>query len=148
MSQRSDHLRQGTHLGRAFGGVQDIATVPWPYGNSHELSTSVEPALSGQYHNSVVTDATTPRDAQGEPLYRPVWRYLMGGHNGSGTPGDMNCDGFVDLLDMNPFVLALVDPSAYATAYPGCPIAQADMNGDGRESGGDIGDFVTQLWPE
>jgi len=54
---------------------------------------------------------------------------------GSGTPpivdmgayevpflrGDANCDGGVDLDDISPFVLALVDQTRYEVRYPGCP---------------------------
>jgi 6-phosphogluconolactonase (cycloisomerase 2 family) len=44
--------------------------------------------------------------------------------------GDLNCDCAVDLDDIDPFALALLDPAAYAAAYPACNIAQADLNGD------------------
>jgi hypothetical protein len=57
--------------------------------------------------------------------------------------GDLNCDGVVDVLDVDPFVLALVDPAGYAAEYPACDINLADMNGDGLANGGDIQPFVT-----
>lgn len=37
--------------------------------------------------------------------------------------GDMNCDGIVDLFDVDPFTLALSDPCAYALAFPECVTA-------------------------
>ncbi|MBK8916014.1 MAG: hypothetical protein IPM64_15700 [Phycisphaerales bacterium] len=60
-------------------------------------------------------------------------------------PGDMNCDGVVTNFDIDPFVLALVDPEAWAIAYPGCPILNGDVNGDGAFTNFDIDPFVDLL---
>ncbi len=71
--------------------------------------------------------------------------------NGNGIPdecdrlGDLNCDGATDFGDINPFVLALTDPGAYAAAYPGCPLARRDINGDGVFGFADINPFVLLL---
>jgi hypothetical protein len=43
---------------------------------------------------------------------------------------DVNCDGAVNGLDIQPFVLAILDPDAYAAAYPACDIYNADLNAD------------------
>lgn len=59
--------------------------------------------------------------------------------------GDMNCDGDVDLQDESPFALALIDPSAYASANPNCDIRRADMNCDRAINGLDIQGFVDAL---
>jgi hypothetical protein len=61
--------------------------------------------------------------------------------------GDLNCDSVVDLNDIDPFALALIDPDAYAVSYPGCDITQADTNQDGFEDGGDIQGFVVLMTP-
>ncbi len=63
----------------------------------------------------------------------------------AGLPADANCDGLVDNGDIDAFVLALIDPAAYATTYPGCPISNADVNGDGTTDNGDIDAFVQCL---
>ncbi len=60
-------------------------------------------------------------------------------------PGDLDCSGSVTVDDVGAFVLALVDPAGYGTAYPGCDITQADMNSDGFEDGADIPGFVAEL---
>jgi 6-phosphogluconolactonase (cycloisomerase 2 family) len=57
-------------------------------------------------------------------------------------PADMNCDGVVNSLDIEPFVLALTDPDAYALQYPDCDIDNADVNGDGAVNTLDIEVFV------
>ncbi len=59
--------------------------------------------------------------------------------------GDLNCDGFVNNGDIDPFVLAVSDPGAYATAYPDCDINLADINDDGFVNNGDIDPFVALL---
>jgi hypothetical protein len=59
--------------------------------------------------------------------------------------GDVNCDGQVGFADINPFVLALTSPTAYAAAFPNCPAANSDVNGDGTCDFGDINPFVGLL---
>lgn len=59
--------------------------------------------------------------------------------------GDMNCDGAVDVLDINPFVLALLDPLAYDTLYPECNVLNGDVNDDGQVNVLDINGFIGQL---
>jgi hypothetical protein len=61
--------------------------------------------------------------------------------------GDMNCDGAVDLLDIEPFALALVNADAYSAAYPLCNPMNADMNVDAVADGRDVPDFVLELLP-
>lgn len=56
--------------------------------------------------------------------------------------GDMNCDGAIDILDINPFTLALGDAAAYAAAYPDCDVLNADINGDGEANVLDINPFI------
>jgi len=56
--------------------------------------------------------------------------------------GDLNCDGSVDGFDIQPFVLALTNPDAYAAAYPTCDILNGDCNDDGAVDGFDIQCFV------
>jgi hypothetical protein len=61
------------------------------------------------------------------------------------VPGDLNCDTFVDFDDINPFVLALSSPEAYALAYPDCNYLNGDCNGDGLVDFDDINPFVGLL---
>jgi 1,4-alpha-glucan branching enzyme len=59
--------------------------------------------------------------------------------------GDVNCDGTVNFGDINPFVLALSNPAAYAQTYPNCPLGNRDINQDGQLDFGDINPFVSLL---
>ncbi len=67
----------------------------------------------------------------------------------SGVPtqitGDVNCDGVVDFDDIDPFVLALTGPAAYALEYPNCERMQADCDADGDVDFDDIDPFVALL---
>ncbi len=60
-------------------------------------------------------------------------------------PGDMNCDGLLNGLDIQGFVLAMVDPSGFAIAYPDCTACNADVNEDGAIDDLDIAAFVSLL---
>jgi endonuclease/exonuclease/phosphatase family metal-dependent hydrolase len=59
--------------------------------------------------------------------------------------GDLNCDGLVNGLDISSFVLALLDPAAYAAQYPDCSTFNADFSGDGSVTSLDIDAFVAAL---
>ena len=63
------------------------------------------------------------------------------------VPGDLNCDGAVDALDIEPFIMALFDPESYPDVYPDCYIDRADINGDGRIDALDIEPFIDLLFP-
>lgn len=59
--------------------------------------------------------------------------------------GDLNCGGTIGFGDINPFVLALSNPPAYAELYPDCPSLHGDMNGDEALGFDDINPFVQVL---
>lgn len=68
---------------------------------------------------------------------------------GVGCPilGNMNCDCFLDPLDIDAFVQALLDPAGYATTYPACNILRGDIQPDGNVDGADIQGFINLLFP-
>lgn len=70
--------------------------------------------------------------------------YILAG-NPAPIDGDLNCDCLVNLGDIDPFVLALLDPVAYQIAFPGCSINQADLNADGVIDGRDVLGMVQRL---
>jgi hypothetical protein len=59
--------------------------------------------------------------------------------------GDLDCDGAVNAFDIDPFVLALTDPLAYAQGYASCNYLLADVNHDGFATVNDIDGFVQCL---
>ncbi|HPM23072.1 MAG TPA: hypothetical protein PLP66_04160 [Phycisphaerae bacterium] len=61
------------------------------------------------------------------------------------VPGDLDCNGVVSFGDINPFVLALTNPSAYADYFPECSFLAGDVNGDGTTNFGDINPFIALL---
>lgn len=60
-------------------------------------------------------------------------------------PGDFNCDGEVNLLDVAPAALRLTNLAEYAAAYPACGDSNADVNSDGIVDGRDLSAFVQCL---
>ena len=65
------------------------------------------------------------------------------------TLGDLNCDGSLNSLDIDPFVLVLTstppDYPEYYTQHPDCHINLADCNSDGSVNSLDIDPFVDLL---
>lgn len=65
---------------------------------------------------------------------------------GKSPQGNMNCDLFLDALDIEPFILAIFDPDEYENRYPDCDINRADVNLDGAINGLDIEPFLELLF--
>jgi hypothetical protein len=62
-----------------FGDIVLVDTTNSPYANSRQLYTLLSPANdSTKFHGSIVVDAYTPM-ASGNPVYAPVWTYMIGG---------------------------------------------------------------------
>ncbi|NLF29331.1 MAG: hypothetical protein GX591_00420 [Planctomycetes bacterium] len=70
-----------------------------------------------------------------------IWGLVPSG----GLVGDVNCDGAIDTADIDPFVMALVNPDGYAATYPDCDLQLADCNGDGVVDTADIDAFVALI---
>lgn len=62
------------------------------------------------------------------------------------VPGDMNGDGALNMFDVDPFVLSLVNPAGFRTQYPGVDaVCAGDLNRDGRLNLFDVDPFVDRL---
>ena len=69
-------------------GTPLVADGPIPPPGSHQFvvtaaprlnpAAPVLPAIAGASHGSVAADARTPLDADGRPVYAPLWRTMMG----------------------------------------------------------------------
>ena len=59
--------------------------------------------------------------------------------------GDVNCDGSLNLFDIDPFVTAMADPVGYQAAYPDCELMLADLDCNGEVNLFDIDPFVDLL---
>ncbi|MGE0481352.1 MAG: beta-propeller fold lactonase family protein [Phycisphaerae bacterium] len=107
-------------------------------------NTTATDGLTGLYSFTIQPDGSfTPNGpiastAGIAPTALAVWKPTL-------LVGDLNCDGLVNNFDIDPFVLAIADPEAYAAAYPGCNRSAADVNGDGLVNNFDIDDFVALL---
>lgn len=62
-----------------FGSKINVDVNTSPYENSHTLITDAIPnLLPGQFHNCVAVSVFTPVDTNGNPLFVPVWKYMLG----------------------------------------------------------------------
>lgn len=60
-----------------LGPIQDIDGLDPDAITSHRLTSTLEPALPGEYHGAVVVDDKLPLDDSGTPLYQPAWAYML-----------------------------------------------------------------------
>jgi hypothetical protein len=81
-----------------------------------------------------------------QPVTLPLSVIFRGSSGPTIVPADTNCDGDVSFFDIDPFLLALFDPTGYAAAYPACDIDSADCNSDGEVNFFDIDAFLACLF--
>jgi len=92
---------------------------------------------AGAATTAVVTIVDLSEEWDGnDPALDDLWLALL---------GDLNCDGSMDIGDVNPFVMSLLDPVGYHAQFAGCNILGGDINGDGVVNSADINPFVTLL---
>jgi predicted outer membrane repeat protein len=91
-----------------------------------------------------VDDPLTPDTGLGDPPIVDMGAYEYGAAL-LVLVGDVNCNGVLGFDDINPFVIRLSNPTAYALAYPDCPDANGDINGSGTVDFADINPFVAAL---
>lgn len=122
----------------ANGDILFLVELPHP-GQSQAV-TSLEPKFSADASTAYVTGSA------GNPQFDFSRLYALDVRRaGAAMTGDLNCDGFVDNEDIDPFVLAITDPAAYQAAWPNCDILNGDINGDGFVDNEDIDPFVDLL---
>jgi hypothetical protein len=75
--QHPGHLKNWKALGLP-GKLVDVEQVPPPFGQSHQLVTSLEPKAEQSAHGMTTAGKSSPRSADGQYRFTPVWRYLFG----------------------------------------------------------------------
>lgn len=109
----------------------DFVDPPGDAGNSHRILMDTQTLGVREGALRIWSDA--PDDPE-----RLVWL------RGEVIPdrGDLNCDGQVNFDDIDPFVLALIDPAEYGEQFPDCDPRQADVDENGVVDFNDIDPFV------
>lgn len=142
----------GHSSGSLFSG--NVLQTGFNFIDVHMLSPSNPWTLGG-----LVLNATIVYDVNRDGVFNPVvggpdepysvLLYIGADSGPTICRGDLNCDGVIDFDDINPFVLALSNWTAWLTQYPHCPPENADINADGKFGGaqgfGDINPFVALL---
>ena len=124
-----DHV--GILLNDGSGGLQ--AELPF--------ITSFQPAslAIGDWNEDSWPDLAVPCQNLGNTTLASVLIQV------SHIKGDMNCDGVVNLLDLNAFVTAILDQAAFVAANPGCHLENADFTNEGLYDGRDVRMMVARL---
>ncbi len=60
----------------AFGPVVNVDDTAPPYSNTNSLTSNLN-TPTGNYHGSVAVDRNLALEADGTPVYKPVWEYLL-----------------------------------------------------------------------
>lgn len=74
-----------------------------------------------------------------------IVRCDMGAYEFRGRKGDVNCDGTINGLDVQAFVLAALNPSFYSVEFPGCDLNNADVDENGVIEALDVAALVPLL---
>lgn len=144
----------GAPVGASYADGQhwDVSTYAIPPGARSVEVRLYYQSLSKEYVEFLRDENTT--DGNGLAMYN-LWA-----DNGKCPPelmesltlslhpnilGDLNCDGEVNILDINPFILALGNPAGYALAFPDCKLELGDINGDSEVNVLDINPFIALL---
>lgn len=128
--------------------VEHVLHSPFPLGEPTEMQLADQGTLApGQYVLHGRASSVNVID-QANTLFRGVATFQFAFSVTiacSTNPADCNCDGVVNNFDIDPFVLALIDPDAYTMQFPNCQINRADANCDGLVNNFDIDPFVACL---
>jgi hypothetical protein len=137
-------------------GWMDLAETHFSNGQVHiylNNAGTLSSAPSWTYDSTTVGTALAFGDINGD-----CWPDLIVGNAGDVSvkvfyaqppviAGDMNCDGELDMDDIDPFVLALIDPAAFSALQSCCSISKGDMNTDTFVDGADVSQFTLALAP-
>jgi hypothetical protein len=139
-SSDGDAENRVVHLNGLPPGVPVIGTLTVAPGATEPITVAVSLDEHQPFNfHDIILQADTDGDGVPEPLE------AIGLQSVALRPGDLNCDGVVDFDDVNPFVLAISSPEAYALAYPDCNFLNGDCNGDEIVDFDDINPFVALL---
>lgn len=121
-------LPTGLPAGQLLSGCDDWAILQYNFRNSSHYADGAPPVNIGR---ELDAEIKTFINSMPFPFYVP--------------PGDANCDGKLNGLDIEPFVLAISNPSAYSSAFSSCDILDIDMNADRVINMDDLVPFVEAL---
>ncbi len=131
-------------------GILDQRAFIWTLADGmHDLQTLLAARYGLTLPGIVLTrcGAVTPNGhwLAGDVFDPTAERTLFRVHLIDYATGDIDCDGDVDLFDVDPFVAALGGFASYQAAFPLCDYTNADADHDGDVDFFDIDPFVACL---
>ena len=90
-------------------------------------------------------DTNTPDTGLGTAPIVDIGAFEYGAQLKPGCVGDLNCDDAVDAFDIDPFIIALLQPALYEIQYPDCQRLHADADANGSINAFDIEPFIETL---
>ena len=138
--------------GSSWGGDNywDYATIKYdPAGNELWLARYNGPQMGGDRVSGMVLDASGDVYVTGTSWGGATRLDYATIKYSQPILGDLNCDGVIDALDIEPFLVALFEPESYGGQYPDCDINLADINGDGSKKSWPASRSATRTrsWP-
>lgn len=112
----------------------------WAYGERGILSWTVELRDTGRFGFILPPEQIIPTAQEAFAAIEALSDWA-----GPIVPGDMDCDGSLNLTDVESFILALIDPKGYDAKNPDCDLNLADMNTDGSVDLTDVEKFIEAL---
>jgi hypothetical protein len=77
--QYPGHIKNWAAMGLpTLGAVTVVDDAAPPYGNSHQLVTSLAPANGGNAHGTTAAGKAAPQLPDGRYRFEAVWRFLYG----------------------------------------------------------------------
>lgn len=114
-------------------------------GGSAIVQATLSDANVGEFSATYTLSTFDQRTADNWQTGAPLTIQLTGTVVPDSVLGDMNCDDVVDMADVPPFALAIMNRGAYENAFPDCDADRSDLNEDQFSDGRDIAGFVEML---
>ena len=147
-AQNTDHLIVEIDSHAGGGPWTEIARhsdnrgLAW----THHIITQAELEAAGVELTDQMQLRFTANDAESQSIVEAGLDAFMISTLDCFDIGDVNCDGVIDTLDIEPFLVALFDPQGYEALYPDCDITLADIDGNGIIDALDIEPFLWLLF--
>lgn len=129
----------GLSLRKEGEWLERVVVVLYPYDSGTDSGTRYRSSNEDTDPPEKIADIRDRYPFQGAPPLGTFTFRLIS------RRGDLDCDGSINLVDVAPFITALLNPGEYENQYPDCDINNADANEDGSIDLSDVEAFIELL---